>query len=126
MLVNFSDQSQVGSIVVVVGIGFRCCEKTMQVMRASRDAILTIVQVLLYDPLYVWTISRARGYQLQHPDAADATDVTDANMNTTSVDLLDQSVSRPKRRFLFHTDTRCCFIHFCLNLSHLIFTQLEN
>jgi len=70
----------------------------MQVMRASHDAILTIVQVLLYDPLYVWTISLARGYQLQHRRTADA-DVTDANMNTTSVDMLDQSVSEPKRQF---------------------------
>jgi len=77
---------------------FSCCEKTMQVMHANHDAILTIVQVLLYDPLYVWTISPIRGYQLQHRRAADA-DVMDANMNTTSVDLLDQSVTRPKRQF---------------------------
>ena len=67
----------------------------MQVMHASHDAILTIVQVLLYDPLYVWTISPVRGYELQQRHAA--TDMTDANMNLTAVDLLDQSVKRHKR-----------------------------
>ena len=68
-------------------------------MHASHDAILTIVQVLLYDPLYVWTISPIRGYQLQHRHAADA-DVSDANMNTTSVDLLDTSLTRPRRMWI--------------------------
>ena len=86
----------------------------MQVMHASHDAILTIVQVLLYDPLYVWTISPVRGYQLQHRHAAD---VTDANMNTTSVDLLDQSVTRPKRQslslsFSYSADA-CCWLIDC-------------
>jgi len=66
----------------------------MQLMHASHDAILTIVQVLLYDPLYVWTISPVRGFQLQNRHAAD---LTDANMNTTSVNLLDHSVARPNR-----------------------------
>ena len=82
----------------------------MQVMHASHDAILTIVQVLLYDPLYVWTISPVRGYQLQHRHTAD---VSDANMNTTSVDMLDQSVTRPKRQglssFLVLLAKRCNF-----------------
>jgi len=73
-------------------VAISCCEKTLGVMRASHDAILTIVQVLLYDPLYVWTISLVRGYQLQHRRAAD---LTDTNMNT-SVDLLDEH----KRQFL--------------------------
>jgi len=82
-----------------VADGFSCCEKTMQVMHASHDSILTIVQVLLYDPLYVWTISPVRGFQLQHRHATDV-DATDANMNTTNVDLLDQSVTTSKRQFL--------------------------
>lgn len=100
----------------------------MQVMRANHDAILTIVQVLLYDPLYVWTISLVRGYQLQHRHAADA-DLTDANMNTTSVDLLDQSVSRPKGQFLtlalMHIVASFILVSISLIfLSHLIITLL--
>ena len=51
------------SLLIVV---ISCCEKTLSVMRASHDAILTIVQVLLYDPLYVWTISLVRGLSLIH------------------------------------------------------------
>jgi len=58
----------------------------MAVLHAEHDAILTIVEVLLYDPLYVWTISPVRGYQLQHRTRDELH--TDANMNTTT-DQLD-------------------------------------
>jgi len=121
---HFYDESRVGCSVVVDD-GFRCCEKTMQVMRANHDAILTIVQVLLYDPLYVWTISLVRGYQLQHRHATDA-DVTDANMNATSVDSLDQSVSRAKRQSLallsslLHLLTRTVVLFLSVKLSVIL------
>ena len=71
----------------------RCCEKTMELMHAHHEVILTILQVLLYDPLYAWTISPIKAYQLQHRHAADP-DITDPNMNTTAVDLLDSSYRR--------------------------------
>jgi phosphatidylinositol kinase/protein kinase (PI-3 family) len=32
----------------------------MTVLRESQEMLLTILQVLLYDPLYVWTISPER------------------------------------------------------------------
>lgn len=32
----------------------------MEVLRENQETILTILQVLLYDPLYVWTISPER------------------------------------------------------------------
>lgn len=43
----------------------------MTVMHEAREALLTIVQVLLYDPLYVWTMSPARACKLQQLRAAD-------------------------------------------------------
>lgn len=36
---------------------FRCCEKTMQLLRDNQDTLLTILEVLLCDPLYSWTIT---------------------------------------------------------------------
>lgn len=65
----------------------------MELMHASHEAILTILQVLLYDPLYAWTISPIRAYQLQHRRAADQ-ELTDPNMNVTAADLLDGSNRR--------------------------------
>ena len=62
-------------------------------MHASHEAILTILQVLLYDPLYAWTISPIRAYELQHRHAADQ-DIVDPNMNVTATDLLDCTYRR--------------------------------
>uniref|UniRef100_H2YNF5 non-specific serine/threonine protein kinase n=1 Tax=Ciona savignyi TaxID=51511 RepID=H2YNF5_CIOSA len=49
----------------VEGVFRRCCEKTMVVMRSSYDAITTIVEVLLYDPLHDWTLSPSKARTLQ-------------------------------------------------------------
>ncbi|KAL3883922.1 hypothetical protein ACJMK2_030148 [Sinanodonta woodiana] len=49
----------------VEGVFRRCCEKTMEVMRNNQEALLTILEVLLYDPLYAWTISPAKAFALQ-------------------------------------------------------------
>ena len=43
----------------------RCCESTLQVLRGSGEALLTILTVLLYDPLYAWTISPHKAFLLQ-------------------------------------------------------------
>ena len=57
----------------------------MAVMHGCGEALLTILQVLLYDPLYAWTISPLQAYNLQQQRTADtaataATDVTDRDM----------------------------------------------
>lgn len=48
-----------------VSVSIRCCEKTMSVLRQNQETILTILEVLLYDPLYAWTISPSKGYNIQ-------------------------------------------------------------
>ena len=52
-------------ITGVEGVFRRCCEKTMSVMRHSQDSLLTILEVLLYDPLYAWNISPLKAIALQ-------------------------------------------------------------
>ncbi|XP_069045887.1 serine-protein kinase ATM isoform X1 [Lepisosteus oculatus] len=52
-------------ITGVEGVFRRCCEKTMEVMRSSHEALLTIVEVLLYDPLFDWTMSPLKAFYLQ-------------------------------------------------------------
>ncbi|KAK8756671.1 hypothetical protein V5799_000627 [Amblyomma americanum] len=53
----------------VEGTFRRCCERTMEVMRASRELLVTVVEVLLHDPLSSWTLSPKRVAALQR-DAA--------------------------------------------------------
>ncbi|KAM6342207.1 serine-protein kinase ATM isoform 3-T4 [Podargus strigoides] len=52
-------------ITGVEGVFRRCCEKTMDVMRNSQEALLTIVEVLLYDPLFDWTMNPLKALYLQ-------------------------------------------------------------
>jgi ataxia telangiectasia mutated family protein len=60
----------------VEGVFRRCCEKTMEVMRASHEELRTIVEVLLYDPLYMWTISPVKALNLQRRDESTSTAAT--------------------------------------------------
>uniref|UniRef100_A0A3Q1IFI7 non-specific serine/threonine protein kinase n=1 Tax=Anabas testudineus TaxID=64144 RepID=A0A3Q1IFI7_ANATE len=55
-------------ITGVEGVFRRCCEKTMEVMRNSQEAVLTIVEVLLYDPLFDWTMNPLKAFYLQHDE----------------------------------------------------------
>ncbi|XP_062844079.1 serine-protein kinase ATM [Trichomycterus rosablanca] len=52
-------------ITGVEGVFRRCCEKTMEVMRSSQEVLLTIVEVLLYDPLFDWTMNPLKAFYLQ-------------------------------------------------------------
>lgn len=41
----------------VDGIFQKSCEKTMEVLRHNKTTIITILEVLLYDPLYAWALT---------------------------------------------------------------------
>lgn len=36
-----------------------------QVLRANKESILTILEVLMFDPLYNWSLTPAKAYKLQ-------------------------------------------------------------
>ncbi|XP_076466353.1 serine-protein kinase ATM-like [Babylonia areolata] len=65
----------------VEGVFRRCCEKTMEVMRAHQESLMTIVQVLLYDPLSDWTLSPQRAYAVQGRHDRRDCDTTDMNVS---------------------------------------------
>jgi ataxia telangiectasia mutated family protein len=52
----------------VEGTMRRCCEQTMTVLREQKEIIVTLLRVLLYDPLYSWAITPAKAatYQSEH------------------------------------------------------------
>ena len=45
----------------------------MDVMRQQHDNIMTLLEVLLYDPLYVWTVTPQKAAALQRRRGADST-----------------------------------------------------
>ena len=44
----------------VEGVMRRCCEETMKVLRANKDALTTIIAVLVHDPIVKWAVSSKR------------------------------------------------------------------
>ena len=77
-------------ITGVEGVFSRCCEKTLTVMRQSQDELLTILQVLLYDPLYTWSLSPLKAYKLQHRREKSFTEASDpANTTMDLTNMLD-------------------------------------
>ena len=52
-------------IMGVEGVFRRCCEFTLEALRNNKDAIMTLLNVLRYDPLYNWSMSPLRAKRLQ-------------------------------------------------------------
>uniref|UniRef100_A0A060TA48 Serine/threonine-protein kinase Tel1 n=1 Tax=Blastobotrys adeninivorans TaxID=409370 RepID=A0A060TA48_BLAAD len=59
----------------VEGIFRRCCECSLSVLRKEAESILTILNVLRYDPLYKWTVSPVKKQKKQANDESNYTDV---------------------------------------------------
>ncbi|KAL1646059.1 Serine/threonine-protein kinase tel1 [Diplodia intermedia] len=49
----------------VEGVFRRCCEFTLDTLRDERDSIMTILNVLRYDPLYSWSVSPLKAKKMQ-------------------------------------------------------------
>ncbi|KAL0274886.1 UNVERIFIED_CONTAM: hypothetical protein PYX00_002916 [Menopon gallinae] len=49
----------------IEGVFRLSCIKTMKVLRENQHTILTLLEVLLYDPLYAWTITAEKAYSVQ-------------------------------------------------------------
>ena len=59
------------------GVFRRCCEFTLEALREEQYSIMTILDVLRYDPLYTWTISPLRLAKLQKGRDSDDTGLDD-------------------------------------------------
>lgn len=49
----------------IEGVFRRCCEFTLDAVREDKDSIMTLLNVLRYDPLHNWTISPLRAKRMQ-------------------------------------------------------------
>ncbi|XP_073145738.1 serine/threonine-protein kinase ATM isoform X3 [Henckelia pumila] len=66
----------------VEGVFRRCCEETLSVMRTNKEALLTIIEVFIHDPLYKWALSPLKAMQRQK----DIDDDLDANLEDSDED----------------------------------------
>ncbi|XP_073095404.1 serine-protein kinase ATM isoform X2 [Manis javanica] len=91
-------------ITGVEGVFRRCCEKTMEVMRSSQETLLTIVEVLLYDPLFDWTMNPLKALYLQQrsEDETELQSTLNANDQECKRNLsdTDQSFNKVAERVL--------------------------
>ncbi|KAL4920462.1 hypothetical protein BDW62DRAFT_6131 [Aspergillus aurantiobrunneus] len=53
------------------GVFRRCCEFTLEALRQESYSIMTILDVLRYDPLYSWTVSPLRMKKMQEQEPGD-------------------------------------------------------
>lgn len=64
------------------GVFRRCCEFTLDALREEREAIMTLLNVLRYDPLYTWSVSPLKAKQLQEEEDDDGVDGMDQHQSS--------------------------------------------
>jgi ataxia telangiectasia mutated family protein len=56
--------------LITITLYFRCCEEVLRVLRLNYSQLLTILEVVIHDPLYKWSLSpvqvQARRRHQQH------------------------------------------------------------
>eukprot|EP00775_Hariotina_reticulata_P004991 gene4991-5233_t len=57
----------------------RCCETALQVLREHKEALLTVVQVVLHDPMYRWQMTTTRALRKQQDPMQPAPDIGNAD-----------------------------------------------
>lgn len=66
----------------VEGVFRRCCEETLLVMRMNKEALLTIIEVFIHDPLYKWALSPLKALQRQK----DTNELDEASEDTSEME----------------------------------------
>merc|ERR1712029_247900 len=59
----------------VEGTFRQSCEVTLKVLKSHRDVVMTLLEVLMFDPLFTWSLTPTKAYKLQYghePDPAKA------------------------------------------------------
>ncbi|CAK9823884.1 Serine-protein kinase ATM [Anthophora retusa] len=59
-----------------------CCEEILTVLRDQRQIIITLLQVLLYDPLFKWTITPAKARNIQSGSSSRLVEINQCSTGT--------------------------------------------
>ncbi|TMW60147.1 hypothetical protein Poli38472_000189 [Pythium oligandrum] len=73
----------------VDGVFTRCCEATLQLLRKKSASVVTILEVVMHDPLYRWTLSPLKALRIQK----DGHDGAESRKHSRTDDLSDESTS---------------------------------
>ncbi|KAJ8666945.1 hypothetical protein QAD02_008607 [Eretmocerus hayati] len=85
----------------VEGTMRRCCEETMTVLREQREIIVTLLRVLLYDPLYSWAITPARAatYQSEQSNrSSDSKESSSPGVTTETNKMAERALLRVQQK----------------------------
>lgn len=90
----------------VDGVFRKTCEKTMEILRENHTTLTTILEVLLYDPMYAWTLSasQAQRYQLEDDDNQRVNNRN--NINDDSIEEKRESVDSMASRALLRIQAK--------------------
>lgn len=81
------------------GVYRRCCEETMRVLREQHEALLTIVEVFVHDPLYRWALSPLRALALQRADDdGDQSSALPASSDEVGAGDAEKTLSRVRQK----------------------------
>ena len=80
-------------ITGVEGVFRRCCEFMLDALRREQSSIMTILNVLRYDPLYSWSVSPLKAKRMQDAQEG-ATGLTDAAGGEGAVEGKQESRKR--------------------------------
>ncbi|KAI0526556.1 phosphatidylinositol 3 [Xylaria bambusicola] len=73
------------------GVFRRCCEFTLDALREETYSIMTILDVLRYDPLYSWSISPVRVAKLQDPRRDEAGDDPESEVDSKKKNIMNKN-----------------------------------
>lgn len=101
----------------------RSCEITLELMRQYADTLITIIEVLLYDPLYQWQISPQKALQLQQQfDKTNTDSATPASFRSSgrSSGMLPSTVANNEP---FSTGN--CYYSWKFSIVAFVFHQIQ-
>lgn len=88
----------------------RCCNFTLEALRKNQDVIMTILDVLRWDPLYSWSVSLLRVHRMQdaqeRENAAAAAAASTRDETPAPVDKNGKSTTRTKTAAAADDDKR--------------------
>ncbi|KKY21167.1 putative ataxia telangiectasia mutated [Phaeomoniella chlamydospora] len=79
------------------GVFRRCCNFTLEALRTDSDSIMTILDVLRYDPLYSWSVSPLRIKRMQESQQQAEAEDAAAQPPQQSIDPLASVTLNPKK-----------------------------
>lgn len=88
----------------VDGVFRKTCEKTMEILRANEKTLTTILEILLYDPMYSWTTSTKKAKQNQLDDASYATTSDDGETDDDRDSMASRALLRVQAKLKGQAD----------------------